>query len=255
MPGMQIFIFKLLLTPLLIAGTTWISRRWGPAIGGCVTALPLSGGPITFFIALEQGPDFGLAAAGSSLLGMAAVVVFCSAYSCSARRFSWVPALTFSLGAYFLTIEILSLLAVSLAVAALAVLIMLTLATRINGNCQAGILKMVAPWWDMPARMAAATGLLFLLTALASVLGPRLSGLLAVFPVFTCVMTVFTHKQYGTVAIRQFLRGILLGCYASVAFFLVINLAMLRFSLPVVYLLASMICIGISFAMLKTAVR
>ena len=49
---------KLTLTPILILTASLASRRWGQAIGGWLVALPLTTGPVTFFLALEQGNSF-----------------------------------------------------------------------------------------------------------------------------------------------------------------------------------------------------
>lgn len=54
---------KLMLVPSLTAGITLSGRRWGPSVAGWLSAFPVVGGPILFFIAIEQGPAFASAAA------------------------------------------------------------------------------------------------------------------------------------------------------------------------------------------------
>src|SRR5207244_5950081 len=53
------------------------------------------------------------------------------------------------------------------------------------------------PRWDIPARMAVTTGLVLLLTSLAPAVGPRLAGLLATFPLYAAILTVFAHDLEG----------------------------------------------------------
>jgi hypothetical protein len=84
------------------------------------------------------------------------------------------------------------------------------------------------PRWDVPARMAVATLLVVGLTAAAPRLGPRLSGLLATFPVFATVLAVFAHRLQGGAAAQQVLRGLLLGLFAFAGFFLALGLAIDR---------------------------
>ena len=52
-----------------MAAATWAARRWGPAVGGWIVGLPLTSGPIAFFLALEHGPAFAARAALSTILG------------------------------------------------------------------------------------------------------------------------------------------------------------------------------------------
>jgi hypothetical protein len=70
------------------------------------------------------------------------------------------------------------------------------------------------PWWDVPLRMLATTGLVLLLTGAATQLGPELSGLLSPFPVFASVLVAFTHRHAGSGAAQQLLRGVVIGSFA-----------------------------------------
>lgn len=89
---MPALALKLTLTPILIAAATLAGRRWGPAIGGWLVALPLTSGPVAFFLVLDQGAPFAAAAAVGSLLGAAAEAAFALVYSRTASR-GWVAAL------------------------------------------------------------------------------------------------------------------------------------------------------------------
>ena len=115
----------------------------------------------------------------------------------------------------------------------------------------------ILPIWDLPARMAVATTLVVAVTAGASTLGPRLSGLLATFPIFATVLTVFAHQVQGAAAARQVLRGLLMGLYGFAAFFAVLSLLLSRASVPIAFLaagLAAMLIQGISFKLMRRAV-
>jgi hypothetical protein len=56
----------------------------------------------------------------------------------------------------------------------------------------------------------------------APLLGPQLTGLLAPFPVYAAILTVFAQRQRGPAAAGGVLRGLLLGLYAFATFFLVV---------------------------------
>lgn len=61
---MSILLFKLTAGPLV----TLVTRRFGPSAGGWLVGFPLTSGPISVFLALEQGTDYAAAAAITSLV-------------------------------------------------------------------------------------------------------------------------------------------------------------------------------------------
>jgi len=79
------------------------------------------------------------------------------------------------------------------------------------------------PKWDLPSRMLIATIFVLALTTFANLLGPRLSGLIAPFPVFGTIIAIFTQRQQGPEATARLLRGIVSGSPAYAAFFLVVG--------------------------------
>ncbi|HLO09966.1 MAG TPA: hypothetical protein VK303_04725, partial [Desulfobacteria bacterium] len=78
------------------------------------------------------------------------------------------------------------------------------------------------PSWEIAARMAAAVGMVLLMTALARPLGPRLAGLLVPFPVAATVLAVFTHHYQGGASAIRLLRGLVAGLWTMGIFFLVV---------------------------------
>ena len=92
----MLFVLKLCLTPLLIGGVALAGRRWGPLVSGLLIGLPLTTGPVSFFLAVEQGTAFATQAAVGGLLGQVSICLFCLAYSRSAPRSArdatwWLP--------------------------------------------------------------------------------------------------------------------------------------------------------------------
>ena len=83
---MPLLALKLVLTPLLIGGASVAARRWGPATGGLIVALPLTSGPVAFFLALDYGAAFAAEAVVGSLGGLVAIVAFSLAYAAASSR-------------------------------------------------------------------------------------------------------------------------------------------------------------------------
>jgi hypothetical protein len=78
------------------------------------------------------------------------------------------------------------------------------------------------PRWDLPARMILATVLVLAITAGASALGPRLSGLLATIPLYASILAGFGFQLVGPAAAIRVWRGLLFGLFGFGAFYLVL---------------------------------
>jgi hypothetical protein len=224
-----ILALKLILTPALIAVATLAGRRFGPSISGWLVGLPFTSGPVSLFLALEQGTPFAAAAAAGSIGGVAASAVFAVAYAAMARRFAWPASLA------------VASLAFAAAVVALRALpldsgLPLPLLALYGGGVAAAVagIRVIpppsaleaapeAPGWDLPVRMVVATGLVVIITGAAPLLGPQLSGLLTTYPIYAGVLAVFAHAQRGSAAAAQVVRGLCYGIIAFATFFLAIG--------------------------------
>jgi hypothetical protein len=224
----QTLALKLILTPILIGSASLAGRKWGSAVSGWLVGLPLTSGPIMLFLALEQGTAFASRAALGILFGLVSVGVFCLAYSWLAFRFSWLPTMLAAWFAFFVMTFFLQKASIGLAATFIAVLVFLTVVFKLLPVKKLSVVATPSPRWDVPARMIIATVFVLLLTWLADVLGPRLSGLLAPFPVFATILAVFTHRFQGATAASRFLRGVVLSSFSFATFFLVIALMIER---------------------------
>jgi drug/metabolite transporter (DMT)-like permease len=236
---MNLLILKLILTPLLIAVATLAVRRWGFMPGGLFTGLPLISGPISLFLALEQGPHFAERSSHGMLLGAIALAAFCVAYVRTAKGLRWLTPLIVGFVSYCFAAWSLSFFSFNLGVLTLLVLFFLLAALKVAGLPVSSASRVAAPSWDIPMRMVTATAMVLFITGWAEHIGPKWSGILASFPVFTCIMGVFAHKQNGAAAAHGLIRGIIIGCFGAVSFYLVVGLAVERTSVAVTYLLAT----------------
>ena len=238
---MGTFAFKLGAAPILIGAASLASRRWGQAIGGWLVALPLTAGPVIFFLALERGAHFASIAARGCLAGAIAESAFCVGYMWAARRFSWVQALPAGALSFALFAALLLRLHVGLTPLFLVVIAViggiLSLVPRGNTSAFAA----TPPPWDIPFRMAAATVAIVLLTAIA----PTLSGILAAFPIYASTLTVFAHRSEGWEAAVQVLRGLLYGLFAYATFFLTLSLLIIQMTLASAFFISVVIALAV----------
>jgi hypothetical protein len=231
---------KLFLLPSLICGLTLAGRRWGPSVAGWLSGLPIVAGPILFFISIEQGREFGAAAATGTLSGLLPVLAFIIVYAWSATRSSWAVSVVSAWFAYASGVALLYTLTLQppVVVSALVDVAALWYTPRLLPKVGAPAIAARLDYAEIAVRMLAGLGLLLTLTYFASGLGPRLSGLLAMFPTLGTVLAVFSHRHAGAEFAIHLLRGMVLGLYAFVAFTTVLIWGLTAFQTGAAFALA-----------------
>jgi hypothetical protein len=216
---MLLLITKLLLAPAFVVAASLVARRFGPRVGGLVAGLPVVAGPVLLAYALAHGRSFAAGAAVGTLLGLVSLIVFVIVYARLASRAPWPLAMLAGWLGFAAATAVFSSLSVSpgvgLAVAAGGLAVGLAVVPRALTHEGP---PAPAPRWDLPMRALCSVALVVGLTAVAGWLGPRLSGLLAPFPVIATVLATFTHAQHGSDEVRRLLRW-LLGGYGAFALF------------------------------------
>jgi inner membrane protein involved in colicin E2 resistance len=92
--------------------------------------------------------------------------------------------------------------------------------------------------------MAITTALVVGLTEAAPLLGARLSGILATFPAYAAILTVFAHRESAAAAV-QVLRGLLLGLFSFAAFFVVLAVLLERVGTGPAFLAAGVVTLAV----------
>jgi hypothetical protein len=258
--SLTILALKLVLTPALIAGATLVGRRFGPSISGWLVGLPFTSGPVSLFLALEQGTTFAASAAAGSIAGVAASAVFAVAYAAMARRSKWPASLTIASLAFAAAAVALNALPLGSGLPVpLLVLYAGGVAAAIVGIRlipAPGALEQAPepPRWDLPLRMVVATAIVIAITSAAPLLGPQLSGLLTTYPVYAGVLAVFAHAQRGGGAATGVVRGLCYGIIAFATFFLAIGALVDRVGIAIAFSGAASAAVAIQ-ALTLTRVR
>lgn len=234
----MLFLLKLLLVPTLIALVTLAGRRWGPAIAGWLSAFPIVAGPILLAIALEQGAAFASVAAANTLMAVLAILVFSVAYARNARR-GMPRAMLAALLAYALAVAVLQAVSLPLWAGFLAVLAGLLVAPYLFGSAPEQLPAAGKPANDLPWRMLAGAILSLSVTYAAASLGPRLSGLFAMFPVMSTVLVGFSHRTSGPGFAVALLRGMIKGYVAFAVFCVALSLLLREQAIGTAFLLAT----------------
>ena len=229
---------KLVLTPVLVGAASLAGRRWGSAIGGWLIGIPFTSGPIVLFLALDQGSGFAARAAAGVMTGAISAAVFGISYAWAAQQWGWAISLLAATVGFAAATIVLSTSEIS--VQGFFVVIILVIVVSLflmpqhpwgpSGDIpmnRAGIAASETvgfPAWDLPSRMVVATIFVVALTTIAPLLGARLAGLLAPFPLYGSVLAAFAHRIQGAGPAVGVVRGLLLGLFAFSSFFLVLAL-------------------------------
>src|SRR5689334_6159654 len=90
---MNILALKLILAPVIIGSASLAGRKWGPAVSGWIVGMPLTSGPVIFFVALSHNVSFAANAALGVISGGLSLVAYALTYAWIATRFRWYVAL------------------------------------------------------------------------------------------------------------------------------------------------------------------
>jgi hypothetical protein len=228
-----------LLRLALVPGAVWLAslaaRRWGHTVSGYLGGMPLIGGPITLFLALDHGAAF---AAQSAVVTLAAILGqggHLLAFAHVARRARWPAALASGWAAFIVA----SLGAVSLALGPWPALALAALGLAAawrwlpRPRSDSGLPRV--PPIELRLRLLAALGLAIAILWGAATFGPVVSGVLLSLPVTGSIMPPFTLALYGADAVARLLRGFVVGLTGFTAFFFTLSLALVPHGIAVAF--------------------
>lgn len=211
----------------LVPGVVWLAslaaRRWGHSVSGYLGGLPMIGGPITLFLALDHGTAF---AARSALFTLAAVVAQAAyqlAFATAGHRGArWWGALAMAWAAFAAASLAVTAAPWSAGVAFAVALAALALAWRLMPRTVGAASAPAIPRVELRLRILAALALSALILWAAPRFGPVVSGILLSAPVTGAIMPPFTLALYGPEALVRLLRGFVVGLAGFSSFFFVL---------------------------------
>ena len=199
---MFLLFMKLVGAPLFLVAATLAARRWGGTVGGLIVALPMISGPISVFLALEDGAAFAVRAGIGSLTGTLALAFFGFVYAVvcpKGRLLAVVAGLTaFAVSSVFFSHLNLSLVALFTLTAVCIVLL----------GCMTPVSRQVGPTrgplkYDLLLRVLLMVAMTLAVTEAAPFLGPTVSGVLSSLPLMALTMALFAQRDGKNVAEAQ----------------------------------------------------
>ena len=236
---------RMAVTAAFVVTASVITERSGPVIGALVATLPISAGPSYVFLALDHDAAFIAEGALASLPINAATIFLGLTYVVLAQRRS---ALVSCLGAVAVWIALAAIirsvqwtLAGGLIVNAIAFAICVPLLRRFRHVKMPLITRR---WYDIPLRASLVATLVATVVTLSGWVGPKISGIIALFPVVFTSMMLILHPRIGgppTAAVIANGGWGLIGFGIAIA---VLHVAALRFGSAIALSLALATCVS-----------
>jgi hypothetical protein len=177
-----------------------------------IATLPIAAGPAYVFVALHHDPSFVAQSALASLVVNVATAVFALVYAALAQRHgraaSVLPALAvwLVLAAVVNTLPWTTLTAVALNAIGLPVCIAIG-----NRFRHVHVPPVRRRWIDLLVRAGMVAVLVALVVSASEAVGPKVTGLLAVFPIVLSSLILILHPRIGGPATAAVLANTLLG--------------------------------------------
>lgn len=248
-------LLRLALVPAAVWLASLAARRWGHKVSGYLGGMPLIGGPITLFLALDHGTAFAARSATITLAAILGQAMHVLAFAYVGRRARWPWALAAG-WASFATVGVLVTLidpgpAVALAIAVAG----LGAAQRGLPRYQGSTTLPAVPPAELRLRLVAAVILAALILWSARVFGPVVSGVLLSMPITGSIMPPFTLALYGSDALARLIRGFVIGLCGFTAFFFVVAVALVPMGVTPAFgaaILAAVIAVFLAVRVLRS---
>lgn len=203
---------KMAVTAAFLIAATVTAERAGPLIGGLVASLPISTGPVYIFLALDHDARFVAASAIGTLVMNGANVVFALIYALLAQKRPLWVSIGVSIAVWFAFAWIANSLAWTLPRAILWNAAAIGFSFMIVRRFRHHRVPSIRPrWYDFALRAALVAILVGTVVTLSFHIGPKASGIIAVFPiVFSSIMLVM-HRRMGGKATAAVMANAVLG--------------------------------------------
>ena len=217
-----LLLMKLIGAPLFLVMATLAARRWGETVGGLIIALPCVSGPISVFLAIENGAAFAVHSGFGSLAGTASLTFFGFVYAVVCPKGRALAVLlglsAFAVGSAAINALNLSLWPLFLLTAVCIVFFARILPISKSDGPRAKPLK-----HDLLLRAALMIALTLLVTISAPFVGPAVSGVLSSLPLMALTMALFAQSGGKNASEAQkVMKGLVSGLMSTAVFYLVL---------------------------------
>ena len=251
---MNILVLKLILAPIIIGLASLAGRRWGATVSGWLVGLPLTSGPVAFFIALSHDRAFAFDVVRGTLSGGFSLIAFSLTYAWVAKRFNWVVSILASVLVFAGMTVLMQSIIIPFIPLFFCVVAIIFVGLWFMPKQEIATSSSTPGKWDIPARIFIGTSFILLITGIAPYIGARLTGLLTTIPLYISILTIFAHRHEGHTSANNVLHGLILGLFSFAGFYLVLGLLIKQTSLAASFgaaIIATLIIQGASLLILR----
>lgn len=237
-------ILRMAIAAAFVVSASVITERSGPVIGALVATLPISAGPSYVFLAIDHDAAFIAQGALSSLPVNAATILLGLTYVVLAQRHSFAVSVGSAVAVWIVLASIIRLFDWTLTAGLVVNLVAFGICIPLLAQYRHVKMPLVTRrWYDIPFRAALVATLVAIVVSTSGWVGPRVSGVIALYPiVFTSIMVIL-HPRIGgppTAAVLANSAWGLLGFGMAIA---VMHVAVVKFGSAVGLLLALATCV------------
>lgn len=193
-----ILFVKMTVTAGFVLVATIAAERAGPLVGGLIATLPIAAGPAYFFLALDHDASFIADSARASLAINPLLAIFAVAYAALAQRYSLWASYGLAIGLWVMLVYVVQLWQWTLPQVLLFNLVVLPVCIVAARPMRAATMKRVPTrWYDVIGRAVSVAVLVVAVVGLSFKIGPRGTGILAVFPIVLSSIIFIMHPRAG----------------------------------------------------------
>lgn len=193
-----VLLLRMAIAAAFVVSASIITERSGPVIGALIATLPVSAGPSYVFLALDHDAAFIAQGALASLPVNAATIFMCLTYVVLSQRHGLLASCGSAVAVWIVLASIIRQfdwsLSAGLAVNLIAFGICIPL---LAGYRHVKMPLVTRRWYDVPMRAALVAALVAIVVSTSGWVGPRISGIIALYPVVFSSIMVILHPRIG----------------------------------------------------------
>jgi len=191
-------VLRMVITAAFVVTASVITEKSGPVIGALIATLPISAGPSYVFLALDHDAAFIAEGALASLPINAATILMGLTYVVLAQRRNAVVSCGLAVLVWITLASVIRAvhwtLLSGLLVNAVAFAICVPLLARYRHVKMPPVTRR---WYDIPLRASLVATLVATVVTASSWVGPKVSGIIALFPIVFTSMMLILHPRIG----------------------------------------------------------
>ncbi len=236
---------KMAATAVVVVTASLVAERVGALIGAMIATLPIAAGPAYILLALDHDAQFIADSTVASLAVHAATGLFGTAYVFAAQRCSFPVTIAIAVGTWLGCALVIRSTEWSLAGA-----IMLCAATY--GACvplvqrflHVRVPAIARRWFDIPLRALLVAVLVGAVVAVGANVGPKLTGILAVFPIVMLSLMLILHPRIGGAATAAIIANTMWGLVGFALSVLALHVAVVPLGAPLALAFALLVAVA-----------